>query len=155
MSHYIRCARETGQVLDPTPQENTTHPMNNYVLWVEVALLPEGTTPPWLPRGEDDQVFFKADVPVNPDVEKVILKENQGQWMHTLDPNEQAQRERALRNAAIEAEFQRRLELWCALEPEGHQMRFILAGIEDKNHPRYLAYLSALEDIRAQVTAEQ
>ena len=153
-NYYIRCARETGLVLDTEVQTHTAHPMNNYILWVEVTLPTGEQSPPWIPLSAEDQVFFKSNSPVNQDAKKVIFKENQGQWQHSIDANEQAQRESALRNAAIEAQFQRRLEAWCALEPEGHQMRFILAGIEDKNNPRSQAYLQALESIRNQVMSE-
>lgn len=154
MNHYIRCARETGLVLDTEIQTHTNHPMNNYILWVEVTPPTGQESPPWTPLSAEDQVFFKSNHPINPDAQKVILKVAQGQWQHSVNADEQAQRESALKNAAMEAEFQRRLETWCALEPEGHQMRFILAGIEDKNNPRYQAYLQTLESIRSQVMSE-
>ena len=150
MSYFIRCARESGQVLSPELHQGTEHPMNTYLMWVEVTPVAENQQAPWAASSDIDQVSFKPAQPVASDADKVILKSSQGQWQHSQDTDEQRQAQEALRNAQRQAEVQRRLNEWCAGQPEGHQMSFLLLGIEDKNNARYRSYLQALETIRSE-----
>lgn len=149
MRYFIRCARESGQVLSTELYQETDHPMNTYLMWVEVQPTAANENAPWQAVSAMDKVSFKPAQPIEADASKVVVSSAQGQWQHSQDTPEQRQAQQAARNAQKQAEVQSRLNEWCANQPEGHQMSFLLMGIEDKNNARYRSYLQALASIRA------
>jgi len=147
MAKYIRCNRANGTVMGDRLHDQPYSLCNPSVFWVQVNPAGQGRHP-WQLNDPEDQVQFQLYQPLPTGSGQPVVTESQGQWVHQLPDSaalEQAQRRQ---NMAKDVETWRLIRLWCERQDEGCEEAFINLGIDNPQHPRYLAYREAADEIR-------
>ncbi|MDE1462123.1 hypothetical protein [Spartinivicinus poritis] len=148
---YIQCARRNGLVLGYEPYDQSSLIASFRCFWVEVD--PAATDGQlWQPTCSEDQVTFQSNQPLpEPTADKpLIIRQNQGQWLHSIDQQQLAKLELLRRRQAKNQAIAQAIKNWCLTQVEGMEEAFINYGIEDIEHPRYLAYREAIAEIKAE-----
>lgn len=166
---YIKCTRLNGLVLSDQVYERLPLQGSDRDFWVHIpagsnannrrvsalAWSASGPLKPWQPLCPEDQVSFKPTNPLpSSQPQPIVLSEDQGLWQHSISAQQLEQMKQWQQRQAKNQALHRAIKAWCESQAEGREESFMNYGIEDIEHPRYLAYRSAVAEIKAQLEAD-
>ena len=148
MANYIKCNRANGTVMGTRLHDQPYSLCNPSVFWVRVNPASAGQANPWELTDPEDQVQFQVYQPLPTGKTQPVVDESQGQWVHQIPASSALELQQRRANHERDTETYRLIKIWCERQDEGCEEAFINLGIQDPEHPRYLAYREAADEIR-------
>lgn len=158
MDKFIRCLKESGQVVGSSFEEKPADLPHTMLFWVRVPSDAPIYNQFPVPYCAEDKVYFILNTPLTDEelTARNLIKElDQGYWNHDLSEEQASLSNKEEQIKLIDAETYKLVKEWCAHEVEGCEEAFLALGIEDRNNDRYITYMQQKAAIKNQQSAKK